>query len=471
MPLSSSLPLWRPSTWFSGFLTHGFKPLAALFCLLLLVPLASGRAQAVSLIRDAEIEYAIRLYSTPLFRAAGLTPSAVEIYLVNDPSLNAFVTAGNNLFINTGLLIRAEDPLQVIGVIAHETGHMAGGHSLGRGEEIRNASIKALAAQLLAIGAAVASGSAGAAAAVSLAGQDVALKSLLAYTRGQEQAADQAGVKYLNATETSPRGLLEFMEILEDQDLLLSDNQDPYLRTHPLTRERVDFLAEQTRLSPYADQPAPPEFIALHARVRAKLIGFLSTPQQLSRYYDRKDRSLPARYARAISAYQQGLIDDALLRLDSLMQEFPNDPFFHELRGQILLEHGRVAEALPDYQIAADLRPNEPQLLQALARTQVELNQPDLDAAAEKNLQKVVRSEPYNSYAWRLLSTVYSRQGEKGLMSLALAEMYYAQGAIPDAHRLSERALKLLPENSPPWYRASDVQTATQNTLGAKKNN
>ncbi len=435
---------------------------------LLVVAVNSDRAQAQSLIRDAEIEHTIRLYSTPLFQAAGLTPSSVQIYLVNDPSLNAFVTTGKHLFINTGLLIRAEDPAEVIGVIAHETGHMAAGHSLGRGEAMKNASFKALAAQLLAVGAAVATGNAGAAAAVSLAGQDIALKGLLAYTRGQEQAADQAAVGYLKATKTSPQGLLDFMEILQDQDALLSSNQDPYLRTHPLTRERVSFLAEQTRLSPYADTAVSDDLKQRHARVRAKLIGFLETPQDLAKYYPRGDKSLPARYARAISAYRQGLSDDALQQLDSLMADYPDDPYFYELRGQILLENGRVAEAQPDYQRAVELRPGDPQLHLALARTQVELNQPTLDQQAEENLQLVVSKESDNSYAWRLLSTVYARQEKTGLMSLALAEMHYTQGNNADANRMAKRALAILPAQSPAWFRASDVEAATDNKLKKK---
>jgi predicted Zn-dependent protease len=209
-----------------------------------------------------------------LFQSAGLSPSAVDIILIDDPSLNAFVAGGQNIFLHTGLLMRADSAGQVIGVIAHETGHIVGGHIAARINEMREASKSLLVTYLLGIGAAIATGRGEIAAATISGGSDIALKSILSYTRGQEQAADQAATRLLQATGQTPEGLLEFMEILGGQEALLSTNQDPYLRTHPVTRERISFLSHALEESPYRGQPTSQEFERMHARTRAKLIGY-----------------------------------------------------------------------------------------------------------------------------------------------------------------------------------------------------
>jgi predicted Zn-dependent protease len=411
----------------------------------------------MSVIRDAEIEHTIQVYATPLFQAAGLSPSGIDVYLIDDDSLNAFVTQGAQMFLHTGLLMASETPLQTIGVIAHETGHLAGGHYIGRRDEIETAGLTAAASNLLAILAGIASGDGRVAAAVARGGQDIALRNLLAFTRGQEQAADQAAVQYLTSSQLSPEGLLDFFRILEDQEVLLSSSQDPYLRTHPLTSDRISFLEQAVARSPYRDRPAPEALQEMHQRMRAKLVGFLGTPQEVYRMFPQDDESLPARYAHAITKFKQGFLEEALPILDGLIAERPDDPFFHELRGQMLLENQRVAEALPEYEKAVGLRPRDPQLRLRLAQVQVELGTERTYRDALDNLTAVLARTPNDATAWRLSAIAHGRLGNEGMTALSLAEYNYARRDWRDAAGQARKAKELLDEGSPGWLRAADL--------------
>ena len=419
-----------------------------------------GKAKQLRFIRDAEVENIIRAYATPLFHAAGLNPQAIDVYLVNDSRLNAFVLPGLNMFIHTGLLMRAEDPLQLIGVIAHETGHLAAGHTATRQESLRRSTQGVIASYVLGLAAALASGRPQLGQAVIAGGQDIALKNLLNYTRGQESAADQAAIRLLNGTGQSPRGLLEFLRILGGQEVLLLSNQDPYLRSHPLTQDRVRFLEQQVRESPYGEAPANPRFVALHARMRAKLTGFLLPMEQVLRHYPESDHSLPARYARAIALYRKSDLAGALALTEALIAEHPDDPYFRELKGQMLFENGRLAEALPAYRAAVRLLPESPQLRLALAQILIEFNDPALDQKALGSLAETLRQEPSNSFAWRLSAIAYGRRGDVGLTALALAEAALARGRASEARQQAVRAQKILAEHSAGWLRAGDIEKA-----------
>lgn len=421
-----------------------------------LAPL-SASAQERKIIRDAEIENTIRASVTPIFQAAGLNPNAVDIILIDDPSLNAFVAGGQRIYIHTGLLIRAENAQQVIGVIAHETGHIVGGHIAARINEVRDTSKQLLITYLLGLGAAIATGRGEIAAATISGGQDIALKNILSFSRSQEQAADQAAVRLLNANGESPEGLLSFMEILSGQEALLSANQDPYLRTHPLTIERITFLRNAVDQSPYKDAQPPQEQEQQYARIRAKLIGFLQPKSQVFRQYPKDDTSLEARYAHAIAYYRAADMDRALPLVDGLIEEYPDDPYFHELKGQMLFEQGRLQESLPDLEIASKLLPNSPHILLLLSQALIELNEPERDSQAIEYLRRVVRAEPNNAFAWRLSATAYGRQGDQGMLSLAMAEAALARGRYSEAKVHSKRALDILPTGSPDWIRADDV--------------
>ena len=422
-------------------------------------------AQRLQLIRDAEIENTIRTYATPLFQAAGLSPQGIRLYLVKDRALNAFVANGLNMFINTGLLIQTETPDEVIGVIAHETGHIAGGHIARSGAAMEQTQAALIATYLLSLGAALATGESALGAAVLSGGQDIALRGLLQYSRTQESSADQAAVTFLKATEQSPAGLLDFMEELSGQEVLLSNNQDPYLRTHPLTQDRIDFLRQAMRESPYADKPVDPELQRLHDRMRAKLIGFLQPLNQVLRQYPESDTSLPARYARAIAYYRVPDIDKALAEINALLDEKPDDPYFHELKGQMLLEHGRVAESVPEYQAAVLSLPESAQIRQALAKAQVALDTREMDQAALENLAITLSKEPNNSTAWRLSAVAYGRLGNQAMTALSLAESALARGKFSEARERAEHASGLLEENTAPWLRAEDVKNEAERQL------
>jgi predicted Zn-dependent protease len=449
------------------------KPPIPLFCVLLLLfgPLLPQRAAAepLQLIRDAEIENTIRIYATPLFQAAGLSPQGIRLYLVKDRALNAFVAGGLNMFINTGLLIETEEPSEVIGVIAHETGHIAGGHLARSGAALDQTYATLIATYLLGLGAALATGEAGLGAAVISGGQDIALRGLLQYTRTQETSADQAAVNLLRATEQSPEGLMNFMESLSGQEVLLTNNQDPYLRTHPLTQDRIDFLRQAMRESPYANKPVDPELIRLHNRMRAKLIGFLEPMNQVLRQYPLSDTSLPARYARAIAYYRVPDIDKALAEIDALLAEQPDDPYFHELKGQMLLEHGRVVEAVPEYQSAVLSLPDSSQIRQALARAQIALDSREMDRAALENLTVTLSQEPNNAGAWRLSAIAYGRLGDQAMTALSLAESALARGKYVEARDRADHAAGLLTENTASWLRAQDLKNEAERRLKKEK--
>jgi predicted Zn-dependent protease len=433
-----------------------------------LAPL-NAYAQQSKIIRDAEIETTIRGFVTPIFQAAGLSPSAVDIVLIDDPAINSFVAGGQRIYIYTGLLMQAESPDQVIGVIAHETGHIVGGHIAARINEAKNTSTTLLISYLLGLGAAFATGRGEVAAATISGAQDVALKNILSFSRDQEQRADQTAVTLLNATEQSPEGLLSFMEILGGQEALMPVNQDPYLRTHPLTSERIEFLRNAVAESSYRDKKPPPEEVTQFNRIKAKLIGFLQPKSQVFRQYPKEDTSLEARYAHAIAYYRSADLDRALPLIDGLIEEHPDDPYFHELKGQMLFEQGRVKESLPDLETAAKLVPDAPSIRLLLSQVLIESNDPEHDREALENLQRVVQIEPNNGFAWRLMATAYSRQGDEGMLSLAMAESALAGGRYSEAMFHSKHALDILPSGSPGWLRADDVYNIAERADKEKK--
>ncbi len=420
------------------------------------------QAQKISFIRDAEIEETIRIFATPIFQAAGLNPSAIKVHLVNDKSLNAFVAGGQQLFLNTGLLMRSANASQVIGVISHETGHIAGGHLSRTQEAMRNSSAQSIVAFVIGAAAAIGTGRADIGQAIIAGGSQIGMRSFLQYSRTQEGAADQAAVRFLDAVGISSRGLLEFLEVLEDQELLSPKRQDPYVRTHPIARDRIEFLTVHVAGSPYSDKPAPPNLEAMHRRMRAKLHGFLEPLAVTLRRYKESDDSLTSRYARAIAYYRKPDLDKALPLIDGLIAQYPTDPYFPELKGQMLFENGRIAEALEPYETATRLLPHAPLLRAGLARVQLELNEPALLEPAIANLRAVLRKEKDSPFLWRQLAIAYGRDGQMGLSALAMAEEGMLKGDTPAARHHAARAQELLPRGSAGWLQAEDILSAAK---------
>lgn len=440
--------------------------LLATLVLALVAPVSPASAQQTarrSFIRDAEVENTIRAFSTPLFQAAGLDPEAVRIHLLVDPSLNAFVAGGQNMFFHTGLLVRSEHPGQLIGVIAHETGHISGGHLIRIQDAVGNASTEALMGMLLGAALGAASGRGDLGTAVIMGSQEVAVRNLMAFSRTQEGSADQAGMSFLDSTGQSAKGFLEFFEILGDQELLVAARQDPYVRTHPLTRDRVANVRDHVAKSPYSNVPARPEFVEMHRRMRAKLFAFLEPPVRTYQRYKETDNSLESRYARAIASYRKPDLATALPLVDGLIAERPKDPYFWELKGQMLFENGRGGEALEPYRQSVKLLPDNALLRVGLAQVEVEQEDSALLADAKANLNKALQSEPENHSAWRLLAIAHGRLGEDGMAAYAMAEQALLEGKLIDAAYHAGKAERLLPRSGPTWLRIQDIkERATQ---------
>jgi predicted Zn-dependent protease len=432
-----------------------------IFCLALPLPaIAQERGSGgpgESLIRDAEIEDVIRAYATPIFTAAGLDAAAVHIYLVNDSRLNAFVAGGQNLFMFTGTIMRSENPNQLVGIMAHESGHIAGGHLLRTQEAMENASIEGMIAMALGVAAAVV-GHGNAGGAVLAGGVGVAQRSFLQYSIEQEAKADQAGLTFLDKTHQSARGLLEFFHILQSEELLSAARQDPYLRTHPLTMQRIEYVQEHVDHSPFSGTADRPDWVELHRRMKAKLAGFLNPPGQSLAAYKENDPSASARYARAVAYYRVPNLQKAVPLIDGLIQDEPKNPYFRELKGQMLFENGHVQEALAPYQEAVRLKPDSALLRIELAQVQIESNDPALNKPAIANLKEAVRFEDRNPMAWRLLAVGYGRQDDIGMSALALSEEAYANGDRKLAIQQADRALQFLPAGAPARLRAEDLK-------------
>jgi predicted Zn-dependent protease len=422
----------------------------------------SAAGRKISFIRDAETESTIRAYATPLFEAAGLDPSAIQIYLVKDNTLNAFVAGGQKLFLNTGLLVASDDAAQLIGVIAHETGHISGGHLSRIHAALRNSSAVSIVGAVLGAVAAAAAGRSDVGGALLMGGIGMGQRTFLHYSRTQEAAADQAALRLLEATKQSAQGLRNFMEKLVYQEQLSASRQDPYLRSHPLSRERIDAIDTHLAKSSFSAAPITTDFTGRHARMKAKLQAFLQPPGRTLAQYKEGDLSVKARYAKAIAYYRRPDLKKAIPLINSLISEYPKDPYFHELKGQILFENARPEEALLSYQTAVDLLPEEPLLRSELAQVQIELNRPELLSAAITNLRTAIFRQPRMPFSWHQLAIAYGRTGQMGQSVVALAEEAFLRGRSDDAIYQAARAQTLLPAGSPGWIQAQDIMEAAR---------
>jgi predicted Zn-dependent protease len=445
-----------------------FRRITTLTCLLLvaLAPLRAASAQQgqrLNLIRDAEIENDIRTMVVPIWKAAGLDPNGVEIMIVQDSSLNAFVAGGQRIFINTGLIMRTETPNQLIGVLAHESGHIAGGHLARMQEELRSLTTLQILELILAGGAmaggAMGGGSVGSGGPTTGIGNKApgSLLNFLRYTQTQENSADQAAITYLQRTGQSPKGAVEFLRVLQREERLQINRRDPYLTTHPLTPDRIGAFEQAVARSPYANTPDTPQFLSMHHRVVAKLMGFITPDVALQRFAE-ADRSMPARYARAIAWYRKGALGSALLGIDGLIKESPNDPYFHEVRGQMLYENGRAAEAITSYRRAVQLLPSSAVIKIDFARTLLSTDNPDNVREAVRNLELATQQESGTWELWRLMAEGYSKLNNPGMTSLARAEMAALNGQRAEARSHAETAARQLQPGTPAWQRAQDIK-------------
>ena len=420
---------------------------------------AAAPASAQSAIRDTEIEAIIHEWADPVFTGMGLEPSEIEIVLINDEELNAFATRGRIMGLNTGLILRTTSPNELLGVIAHEAGHIRNRHTLRDGAQ--NAGMQPML-MTMALGAlAIAAGAPDAGAVLLGNSQYFGTLSALRYMTHQEGEADNTGARALEAAGESGRGLVTFFENFRSQEVFSDARRYPYFRSHPLSSDRIEnlrrFVAEQSNY----DHRDSPERMAQHALILAKIHAFMDEPRETLRDYPETDTALPARYARAIAWYRDGQTDRALAAVDVLLTEQPENPYFWELKGQILFEEGRPEEAIGAHQRSVDLKPDAPLLRINLAHALIETHDAArLDAAVDQ-LKRAAAMEKDNSMAWRLLAQAYASQGKEGEARLASAEMYFASGAERQATQFALRARDMLQPGSVEWTRAMDIVFAS----------
>jgi len=426
-------------------------------------PARAQKEKGPPVVRDAEIEQLLRDYTQPILRTAGLAQQNVQVVIINDRSFNAFVADGRRIFVNGGALMESETPNQIIGVLAHETGHIAGGHLARMREAMASATTQSIIAMLLGAGALVAAGRSGGAdlgqaGAAAIAGPTIAIQNtMIGYMRAQEEQADRAGVKFLTATGQSAKGMYETFKRMADQVLYQIRYINPYLQTHPLPNERVAALEGLAKASPYWDHKDPPALQARHDLMRAKLYGFIERPDGVARRYPPSDTSLAARYARAISAYRFSDPRVALGQIEALIQAQPQNPYFYELKGQAFLEAGKPAEAIAPLRHAAQLAPN-PALIQimlgqALVATHDRVH---VDEAIPM-LQAAVLREPDTPDAYAQLAMAYGQKNDLARADLASAQAAFMRGDIKTAREIATRAKARFPVGSPGWVKADDL--------------
>lgn len=419
-------------------------------------------------LRDTETEQLLREYTRPILRAAGLEKHNIQMVIINQGVFNAFVADGRRIFVNYGAIMQSETPNQIIGVMAHETGHLAGGHLAKMREQMAQAQTQMIIAMLLGAGAMVAgaqgggsnSGLANAGAAMFSAPGEIIRRNLLSYVRQQEENADKAGVKFLNATGQSSRGMYETFKRFTEESLFAARGADPYVQSHPMPAQRVAALEELARSSPYWDKKDDPALQLRHDMVRAKISAFMERQETVYRRYPMSNNSLPARYAHAIATYRHGDLRSALTQIDALIQQQPNNPYFHEVRGQALLEGGKPQEAIAPLRKAVALSNNSPLIEMLLGQALVATGNNAYTDEAIAILRAAVARETEAPIGYIQLAMAYGRKGDYAQADLASAQAAYLRGDSKTARDLASRAKTRFAIGTPGWVKADDIVSA-----------
>lgn len=430
----------------------------------LMAPLGAAHAQrSVPVVRDAEIEALVTEYARPILKAAGLSRSGIQIILVNDPGFNAFV-AGRRIFVNTGALMASETPNEIIGVLAHEAGHIAGGHQERLRQQLERAQTMAVVAALLGIGAGIAGaasnvdGMAQAGAGLAIGGSEVARRGLLGYQRGEEMTADRSALTYLKATGQSAKGMLTTFERFASSMALAGVNVDPYQISHPMPRERIANLETLARQSPYFDRKDPAELQLRHDLMRAKIAAYTDGPSGAARLFRNDPRGLPALYGDAISTLLYGNPRSAVEKADRLIAAMPGNAYFYELRGDALIKANRAVEAADSYAKAIRLDKSRSGLLQVgYGQALLATGKPDLVKKAAAEMQAGLSREPEFANGYRYLAQAYGQIGDIASAELATAEGHYQSGQYQEAKVFAARAQMKFKRGSPGWLRAQDI--------------
>jgi predicted Zn-dependent protease len=443
---------------------------ASVAAALTLAPLTQARAQegkGPPVLRDTEAEQLLRDYTRPIMRVAGLEKQNIQVVIINDGSFNAFVADGHRIFVNYGAVLQSETPNQIIGVLAHETGHLAGGHLAKLREQLAQAQTQMIIAMLLGAGAVVAgargggsNGLASAGAAAVAGPQEMIRRSLLSYQRQQEENADRAGVKFLTMTTQSPKGMYDTFKRFTNESLFAARGADPYLQSHPMPAERVAALEGIARASPYWDKKDDAALQLRHDMIRAKISAFMERPDTVYRRYPLSNDSLPARYARAIATYLHGDLHSALTQIDALLQAQPNNAYFYELRGQALLEGGRPAEAIAPLRKAVQLSNNAPLIEMLLGQALVATENKAYTDEAITILRAAVARESEAPLGYAQLAMAYGRKGDYAEADLASAQAAFLRGDNKTARELASRAKTRFAVGTPGWVKADDIVSA-----------
>lgn len=437
--------------------------------LVLLPPLLPGPAAAQSILRDAETEAFFRDISRDLVVAAGLEPKNVHFVLVGDNSINAFVTGGQNVFIHSGLIIAADNVNELQGVIAHELGHIAAGHNVRFNEGAGPASNISILS-LIGAAAAMAMGAGEAGMAILGMGQTAAMGKFLAFTRDQESRTDQAGAVFLSKAGISGRGSIDFFKKLQNQEFRLAIPQNnEYVRTHPLSGTRINNLLAVYEKDPAWNTPPDPQLQKRFERIKGKLIGYVEEPRIVMQKYPDGVNTPAALYARAYAWHRSGYPDQAMTNAARLVASAPDDPYFLELQGQILLESGEVDDAVPVLRHAADRAPFEPMILTLLGHALVSSETPALQQEAEPLLKKSVSLDRENPFTWYQLGVIYDRRGDKPRAALAAAERFSLEGNAMGAMMNARIARAGLPAGTPDFIRADDIMMVAGDALERQK--
>ena len=433
--------------------------IAACLALLASLILAVTPVRAQSILRDAETEELLKDMVAPLVEASELEPGNVELVLINDGSINAFVAGGQAIYVHSGLINAAETANEVQGVLAHELGHITAGHVVRFDERTKRATNISILSLLLGVGAALAGAGEGAMGIIA-AGQQAAMGSFLSFNRDQEAATDLAGARYLSGAGITGKGMIKFFERLRGNEIRAGYSQADeaaYARTHPLSGDRIQVLRGLLEKDPAWDAPPDPALQERFVRAKAKLFGYLAEPQRTLNAYPPRDTSIPARYARAYAYHKEARVDMALAEADALLAAEPDNPWFLELKGQVLLESGRPVEALVPLRRATELTRAHPliagMLGHALIATENKANFPE----AEQVLRASVQKDRYNPFAWYQLGVVYEARGDIPRARLASAEQQVMNRLYPQALMNAQAAEASLPYGSPDWIRAQDV--------------
>ena len=446
---------------------------------LALAPMAARAEEekGLPILRDTETEQLLRDYTRPILRAAGLEKQNIQVTIINQSVFNAFVADGRRIFVNHGALLQSETPNQIIGVLAHETGHLAGGHLARLREQLAQAQTQMIIAMLLGVGAMAAgvrsnygnNGLTNAGAAALSAPQNMIMRSLLSYQRQQEESADRAGVKFLTATGQSAKGMYETFKRFTNDSLFAAHGADPYYQSHPMPAERVAALEELARTSPYWDKKDDPALQMRHDMMRAKISAFIERQDTVYRRYPLSSDTLPARYAHAISTYLHGDLRNALGQIDALIQAQSNNPYFYELKGQALLEGGRPAEAIAPLRKSVQLSNGAPLIEMLLGQALVASDNKAYTEEAISILRNAVSREPEAPIGYMQLAMAYGRKGDLAEADLASAQAAFLRGDNKTARDLASRAKTRFAVGTPGWVKADDIVSAKP--LPGQKNN